>query len=330
MNEKLITRGIYRAVVEEPASQGFDEFCILSGYISSAFINQLRFGSAPEKNSSSNIFEGLPEAVSCKAIYGMYSTDGLTRRDHRQFCDCTGDSRFQVMYYNAAGVYIPRNCHSKIYLWMQNGLPKQAFCGSANATSKGFFVDDREAIAPCDPALALEYWKRFENQSTLSTDLKELNERHFDIRVEAKRLIPNLDIASLDFVDLPLTQNGRGLKIHEHSGLNWGQRDKRDGNQAYLPVPSPIAKKKFFPPRGVRCTFFTSDGEQFECVVAQDGEKAIHSVPSNADIGSYFRRVLKVNDKAKVHLEDLQRYGRQTVRIFKLPQGEYLLDYRPL
>ena len=73
------------------------------------------------------------------------------------------------------------------------------------------------------------------------------------------------------------------------SGINWGQRPGRDANQAHLSVPQDVVRSAFFPPRAVQFTMHPDFGPSMLCVVAQDGDKAIHTTESNAIIGKYIR-----------------------------------------
>ncbi len=129
-----------------------------------------------------------------------------------------------------------------------------------------------------------------------------------------------------DACELPL-YNEKKNSIHEKSGLNWGQRKGRDGNQAYIPIPQKIVKRKFFPEKAHHFTVTTDDGHYFVMTVAQDGDKALHTPQNNSLIGEYFRNRLGVLDKAKVELADLERYGRKYVKFTKLDEDDYFMDF---
>ena len=63
--------------------------------------------------------------------------------------------------------------------------------------------------------------------------------------------------------------------------------------------------------------------------VAQDGDKALHSVPDNATVGVWFRHRLGVHDDAFVATADLERFGRKSVTFTALDDGSYFMDFRP-
>ncbi|ASJ57639.1 hypothetical protein BP422_22055 [Brevibacillus formosus] len=118
-------------------------------------------------------------------------------------------------------------------------------------------------------------------------------------------------------------------EVHEKSGLNWGQRHGREPNQAYIPIPSAIHQQNpgFFPPRKHEFNLITDDGQSFVCVVAQDNNKALESSHDNSILGKYFRIRLGVPLGGKVQTTDLTQYGRDTVRIYKIDDETYYLDF---
>ncbi|MGE0000749.1 MAG: hypothetical protein AB7F50_03155 [Fimbriimonadaceae bacterium] len=120
-------------------------------------------------------------------------------------------------------------------------------------------------------------------------------------------------------------QHGRA---HLPTGLKWGQRDRREPNQAYVPVPSVVAKSGFLPARGDYFIILTDDGEALDCVVAQDNSKAIETPLNNSTIGLYFRRRLGVRSGAFITLDDLDRYGRRDVTLYRAGDDLFLMDFR--
>ncbi|ODV48606.1 hypothetical protein BLL41_17710 [Bacillus sp. FMQ74] len=127
--------------------------------------------------------------------------------------------------------------------------------------------------------------------------------------------------------NFPLTVNNNRRKIHEKSGLNWGQRPGRELNQAYIPVPKEVRKTDFFPDKKIEFTVITDDGESFICVVAQDDNKALETCRDNSILGKYFRNRLGVPLGGFVSIEDLDRYGRHYVTIYKINNETYFMDF---
>ncbi len=130
-------------------------------------------------------------------------------------------------------------------------------------------------------------------------------------------------------VCLPLADH-RG-EVPKASGLNWGQREKRDPDEAYISIPREIHRSRpgFFPKHGVRFTLHTDDGEELVCVVAQDEDKAIETADGNSILGRYFRRRLGLQTGERVEGAHLHRYGRFDVSITRVGESDYWLEFAP-
>jgi len=61
--------------------------------------------------------------------------------------------------------------------------------------------------------------------------------------------------------------------------------------------------------------------------VAAQNDKELHSVPTNADIGAYFRRRLGLQSGVEVTLQDLARGGSRFVRMYRVGPESYHLEY---
>jgi hypothetical protein len=117
--------------------------------------------------------------------------------------------------------------------------------------------------------------------------------------------------------------------------LNWGQRDGRNPNQAYISVPAEIRKMEFFPVRQQQFTVLTDDGKAIICSTAQSGQKgaaldkykAIHSSTNNSLLGEYFRYRLGLTDGAFVNTSDVINYGRTDVTFYKIDPETYYMDF---
>jgi hypothetical protein len=154
----------------------------------------------------------------------------------------------------------------------------------------------------------------------------------FDERVSAPEDLEENPTPSMatNFVELPLvmTRNsGRG-EVHEKSGLNWGQREGRNPDQAYIPIPSAIAKSGFFPEKGVHFQVITDDGEAFICAVAQDGDKALETPSDNSILGKYFRKRLGLGTGTFINKGHLDSFGSNVVRIYKEKDDVYRLSFQ--
>lgn len=77
-----------------------------------------------------------------------------------------------------------------------------------------------------------------------------------------------------------------------HSGLNWGQRQGREPNEAYISLPAKIARSGFFPLEKRHFTALTDDRKQLTLRIEQQNDKAITTPVRNSDLGEYFRNRL--------------------------------------
>ena len=110
---------------------------------------------------------------------------------------------------------------------------------------------------------------------------------------------------------------------------NWGQRpnERRNPDQAYLPVNGELKSTSFFPDRPIHFTVLTDDGEIIQCVRAQDGGKAIHTPHDNSEIGRYIRKRLGVPSGARVSTKDLLKYGRTHIDVYKIDGENFFMDF---
>lgn len=134
-----------------------------------------------------------------------------------------------------------------------------------------------------------------------------------------------------NYVRINLT-TGSGLneKVPYRSGLNWGQRQGRDFNQAYLPIKYSDQSRGFFPDIGVNFQVECDDGVILTLVRAQQNGKALHTPERNSLLGEYFRKRLGVRSGDPVALRHLVEYGRTSVDIFRSQDNFFRLDFRTL
>ncbi|GAE28242.1 hypothetical protein JCM9140_4455 [Halalkalibacter wakoensis JCM 9140] len=131
------------------------------------------------------------------------------------------------------------------------------------------------------------------------------------------------------YVDLKLTEANDENKVPLKSGLNWGQRSGRNQNQAYINVPTHIRNTypDFFPNQKEKFVLVTDDGYHFICVMSQDNAKAITTSRDTSELGKYFRKRLGVELGNLITINDLDSYGRDYVRIYKLNDETYFLEF---
>ena len=116
-------------------------------------------------------------------------------------------------------------------------------------------------------------------------------------------------------------------EVGKKSGLNWGNRNKRNRNEAYIPLPSKMAKSGFFPLNGRHFTTKTDDGNTLILRVEQQNNKAITTPLHNSDLGEYFRRRLNLANGAFISKDHLLSYGRTDVTFYKIDDEEFYMDF---
>lgn len=305
---------LYAEVLERPYRNGFRNLKVLTAYASSAFVH--------------HILQEF-DALRLELVLGMARREPIPVWDHNEYLRLVRETGRATVWYFIGDPPI----HAKAVLWSNSAGRATAFIGSANFSWSGF-RDYQEAMIPANPQ---DVEKAFPHLSSL---INCTDQRVFErIRMSYQR---KPDAAEIDTsavgsavvargcprVRLPLTQ-ARSGRIHNRSGLNWGQRPGREPNQAYIPIPRRVHAENpdFFPKARREFTIITDDGESFVCVIAQDNNKAIETSRDNSILGKYFRRRLGVPLGARVTDNDLQRYGRDYVTIYKIDDSTYFLDF---
>lgn len=239
--------------------------------------------------------------------------------------------------------------HSKLYIWehYNNGdaVPELAYCGSLNYTMNAFYKR-REIVSLCDAQKALQYYNSILPDTVDCFDkvaLRQLkrvikntvedfaepdnSEREY-LRYNSKQPVDTLQVSLL---------RSDGSDTGYGSGINWGIRPngtKRNKNQAYIPYNKKDKRVNFFPdrlsPDDENCPMFkviTKDFGAFHMRMAQAGNKALHSVESNAILGEWIRKKLGEPSGAYITKQMLDNYGKTYVTFRKYADGTYLLDF---
>jgi hypothetical protein len=318
-------RDLINTVLLDPAIKSdYDELRIISGYATSAMVaTHIKMLFDADKN------------IKISLIIGMTPKEGMVDVQHEGFKKLMDEypGKFECSY-----VMIKRTpCHSKLYIWLKEGVPVEAFIGSANYTNNAFFGYQQEILDECDPVKANDYYESFsgatiycnhpEVEDAITIMEREQYRKKSGITEEAVGEL-YIDCQGLEHVTFSLLTE-KGDPGNAGGRLNWGQRDRRNRNEAYLHVPAHIAKSGFFPPKKQQFTVLTDDGKSLICVIAQQGDKGIETPNNNSDLGLYFRERLGLESGAFVTREDLDRYGRTDVTFCKMDNETYYMDYSP-
>jgi hypothetical protein len=319
--------GLFEKVLMEPFRQGADSLRIISGYASSA----MAFKHLDQLSEIRGDF-------SVSLLVGMSPYDGITVVNHNGFNSIVKGEykeRFDCSY-----VYKQPPVHSKIYTWYRKGEEFKTFIGSANYTQNAF-GSQREAVADIGVSGMNDYWSNLIRDSIPCTDTKVsdligIYQQRFKVRkpkteaiaaeARAEQLFPNLATMARAEVSLLSTRTGQ---VQTRGGLNWGQREGRNPNQAYIQLSPEVYQSAFFPLRSIFFTVITDDQQTFICTRAQKSEEGqvIETPHDNSILGRYFRQRLGLPDGAYVETEDLVRYGRTGVTFYKIDDENFYMDF---
>lgn len=291
------------------------------------------------------------KGLSVEIILGM-TKSSLSQKKHEDIC--------RMIHFLNTSKEMPKiSCryicqgpevHSKIYLWMKpdeiyGSIPCTAFCGSLNYTMNAFYKR-RESVSMCNSMEAFKYYQELLPDtidcfdSEVSEKLKNVINNTSDNYVEPdnseKDYIAYDKEIPVDTLNVSLLRSD-GSDTGYGSGINWGIRKngtKRNQNQAYIPYNRKDKKEGFFPdrinPDDENCPMFkviTKDFGSFHMRMAQAGNKAIHSVESNAILGEWIRKRIGAPSGGYVTKQMLELYGKTYVTFRKYSDGIYLLDF---
>ena len=302
------------------------------------------------------LFEGMKsnrliKGISVEILLGM-TKSSLSQKKHEDICrlirilnESKGMPKISCRY-----ICQGPEVHSKVYIWSSKGekqdeTPCVAFCGSLNYTMNAFYKR-RESVSICEFTDAYAYYKTLLPDtidcfdSEVSEKLKNVVNNTSDTFVEPDNSEKDyltydketpVDTLSVSLLRADGTDTGYG------SGINWGIRQngtKRNQNQAYIPYNHKDKKPGFFPdrvnPDDENCPMFkviTKDFGSFHMRMAQQGNKALHSVESNAILGEWIRKRIGAPSGGYVTKQMLELYGKTFVTFRKYKDGTYLLDF---
>lgn len=317
---KMYTNHLKKYILFDPSQLDVNELYIIAGYatpnMASWFMKNLN----------------LPEdkLIDIHIIVGMVPYDGLSIAIHNGFQSLMKEELpSSINSFTCSYVYDNHPVHAKLYIWAKNGTPVCAFSGSANFTQSAFSSHRREMMCECDPNEAMLYFREVENDSIYCThsEVEEyiiLHPVHAILDQENHPLEP---VASSGIPSVTLSLLSRNGETGQKSGINWGQRENRNRNEAYIPLPSNIARTDFFPMEKNHFTVVTDDCHTLILRVEQQNDKAITTPLRNAQLGEYLRNRIGVANGAYVRKQDLLNYGRTDITFYKLDDEQYYMDF---
>lgn len=143
-------------ILIDPIARGAQRLLLLSGYATPTMASWHMM----------KIKELGINPIELNLIVGMTKFDGLTMDAHEGFKQLVNArngsnfSKFQCQY-----IFQGAPVHSKIYIWLKDEKPFEAYTGSANYTQAGFSTNRREYVVPCNPEEAFDYFNQVECDS---------------------------------------------------------------------------------------------------------------------------------------------------------------------
>ena len=322
---RLLTENLFQQVLIDPAERrGANRMLAVSGYVTSSMVHK-----------HTDYLRKINCQSSITVIAGMVPMQGISKAHHKQFVNFSQEGIFGSEF-SCKYVASDNPVHAKVFIWMRNEKPVAAFAGSANYTITGFSKNQNEAVTHVNLDEALDFYNQTIEQTVDCLDqeietkvsIKTQQQKPEIQRRTSKKVLQgeNEDIDT-DSITLSLL-NSRTGETPKRSGLNWGKRESRNPNQAYIAVPSLVRRQKFFPKKSEPFTVLTDDGESFIFVVAQDGDKALHTTQDNSILGKYFRKRLQVGSGEFVEKKHLLKYGRTDVTFTKIDEETYYMDFK--
>ncbi len=262
--------------------------------------------------------------VSVELIIGDTLSGGIDYISHEAFKIMQGNRNTQgEKKFTCSYLRLPPEFDRNYYIWLDNETPFRAFTCTHDFTQPGLLRKHSGTISERSAKAAYNLYEKTIDQ-TIYCNHSEVEE---NVRISRPdQLISRNSLPQTECVRLPLITRKTG-EPGIRSGLNWGQRGKRNPNQAYIPLPSKIAKSGFFPLNRQHFLIITDDHFTLQLRVEQQNDKAITTPSSNALLGEYFRRRLGLANGAYVHASDLQAYGRTDVAFYKIDEEQYYMDF---
>lgn len=152
------------------------------------------------------------------------------------------------------------------------------------------------------------------------------------INVEIPSPLPEKEETPENVVYLPLYSDRGGRHVQERSGLNQrlAQGRVRDPYEVYIPVRQEFNERygDFFPPRYTPFKLYLPNkNEPLEAAICQENSKALMSNPNRALGHWLLDEVFKVKPFEPITYQMLEKYGIDSVRIEKVAEGEYKIDF---
>ncbi|MDN5973025.1 restriction endonuclease PLD domain-containing protein [Bifidobacterium crudilactis] len=304
--------GIARRLLFEPVYEGANKLCILTPHATPSMASWL-LKSYSEKGMAGIEVELIITSALDEGI-DIISYDGF-KELHRNPYPNSGNI-FLCSY-----LYQPPAFNRNYYIWLDGETPVKAFSCSYEFTQRSILRMHNRLMNTIEESYAYGVYEEAMCHS-IYCNHSEVDDL---IVVHSPTLSLSNPAPEEHCVHLSLlTRDGDTGK---KSGLNWGQRNNRNKNEAYIPLPRDIARTNFFPLSKQHFLVVTDDHHTLLLRVEQQNDKAITTPASNALLGEYFRNRLGLANGSYIRREDLLTYGRSDVTFQKIDEEQYYMDF---
>ncbi len=320
----MFLSNITNRILFEPIRSDCNELYIASGYATPTMLSWY----------IKNLYHKTTVPLRVYLLVGMVPFDGVSVNIHEGFLQIIRSELPQeIEHLECSYIYDEPAVHSNLFIWAKDGTPVSAFAGSAYFVQSSFVGHHRqEVMMECDPVEAMDYYQALVGRSIYvnHAEVEEhilINPSH-PVLDRENSLLYGVD--ALEAQGYPVARLSLVTRTGEpgrHSGLNWGQRPNRNPNEAYISLPSRIAKSGFFPLEKRHFAAITDDRHQLILRIEQQNDKAITTPARNSDLGEYFRNRLGLANGAYVDRAALDAYGRTDVVFVKLDEETYYMDF---
>ena len=314
----MITDCFVNKIFIEPYHEGCDELCILAGYASSNMASLMM----------TDIDKESLHHINVHLVIGMTTFSGMTLVNHEGF-KVIHDKPFRSVIDSFTCGYISdgKPAHENLYIWLKDDVPVKSFMGSAPLIQSAFLGNRSELMAECDAETAYIIYREAEsrsmycNHAEIEDNVIITPENYLSENTDQPSIIEGLGVEKVTLS--LLTSRG---DVGHGSGINWGQREGRNPNEAYIPAPAPVIGSKFFP-TDRHFTAITDDRHILILRTEQAGDKAITTPASNAQLGEYLRNRLSLPNGAFITKDKLIEYGRTDIDFCKIDDEHYYMDF---
>lgn len=305
---------IAQHILFEPIYEGANKLCILTSHATPSMASWL-LKSYEEK--------GITD-VAVELIISDVADEGIDTISHEGFKELQGN-RYSGCWSNFSCSYLcqTQTLKQNYYIWLNGETPVKAFGCSYEFTQQSMLRNHSGTMHSRLAAYAYGIYEKAIDHSIYCNHFEV--DDYIVVRSSSNVLSSSYAPSEDNCVHLSLL--ARGGETGTKSGLNWGQRNNRNRNEAYIPLPVKIARSDFFPLNKQHFLVVTDDHHTLQLRVEQQNDKAITTPASNALLGEYFRNRLGLPNGAYVNKQHLLAYGRHDVTFHKIDEEQYYMDF---